>query len=346
MRGTGPLGEVDAVGARGAACWPEPIRGGDVGGGVRCLVDEQGVDDPEVNQDERDRPPRLHRNEQEVGHRLDADDHDSCPPRPRRAGHDSETGGQDDDAYEDVDPTPIPKELEIPEIPGLHGQALAILVFAKYRECDLGPYMEVIVSIPVLHHGQVFFGYIPAIYVDNDAALLAGRELGGYPKKMAQITMRNYGDLFLSHMARGSIQQKTADPNFSDLASSMVTKSSKLFSVPLPAESAPELPPPYDQLLPLPPPTGEPQDLVLPTMALRRVPGIGSGPDGAAGAEVLQLVGTPWHVTKAEVYAGDAASMELHTSAEDPIAEVLPCNMVLGAYVIRGDMYTKSDEWC
>ncbi len=123
---------------------------------------------------------------------------------------------------------------------------------------------------------------------------------------MAQITMRNYGDLFLSHMARGSIQQKTADPNFSDLASSMVTKGSKLFSVPLPAESAPELPP---------------------------------------GAEVLQLVGTPWHVTKAEVYAADAASMELYTSAEDPIAELLPCNMVLGAYVIRGDMYTKSDEW-
>ena len=134
-------------------------------------------------------------------------------------------------------------------------------------------------------------------------------------------------------------------PPHEDLASSMVTKGSTLFSVPLPAEGAPELPPPYDQLLPLPPPTGEPQDLVLPTMALRRVPGIGSGPDGAAGAEVLQFVGTPWHVTKAEVYAGDAASLELHTSAEDPIAEVLPCNMVLGAYVIRGDMYTKSDEW-
>ena len=93
----------------------------------------------------------------------------------------------------------IPKELQLLTIPGMPGQSAANLVFAKYRECDLGPYMEVIISIPVLHKGHVY-AYVPAIYVDNDAALLAGRELGGYPKKMAQITMRNYGDLFLSHM--------------------------------------------------------------------------------------------------------------------------------------------------
>jgi hypothetical protein len=238
----------------------------------------------------------------------------------------------------------IPKELELLSIPALQGQAAANLVFAKYRACDLGPYMEVIVSIPVVHHGQVY-GYIPAIYVDNDAALLAGRELGGYPKKMAQITMRNYGDLFLSHMARGSIQKKTADPNFSDLASSSVTKGGKLFSVPLPADTTPQLPPPYNLLLPMPPATGQPQDYVVPTAALRRIPGIGPGPNGHAGAVVLQLVGTPWHITKAEVYAADAASMEFYPSEEDPIGQFLPCNSVLGAYIIRGDMYTKSDEW-
>jgi acetoacetate decarboxylase len=76
----------------------------------------------------------------------------------------------------------IPKELQLIKISALPGQAVANLVFAKYRECDLGPYMEVIISISVLHKGQAY-GYIPAIYVDNDAALLAGRELGGYPKK-------------------------------------------------------------------------------------------------------------------------------------------------------------------
>jgi len=238
----------------------------------------------------------------------------------------------------------IPKELELITIPGLPGQCAVNLVFAKYRECDLGPYMEVIVSFPVLHKGQGY-GFITGIYVDNDAALLAGRELGGYPKKMAHITMRNYGNLFLSHMSRGVIQKKTEDPNFNDLASTSVTKGNKLFSVPLPATETVDLPAPYNLLLPLPAPTGKPQDYVIPTMALRRVPGIGTGPNGAFGAEVLQLVGTPWHVTKAEFCAADAAAMEIYSSKEDPLAQILPCNAVLGAFILRGDMYTKSEEW-
>jgi hypothetical protein len=237
----------------------------------------------------------------------------------------------------------IPEELELIPFP-LPGQAAANLVFAKYRECDLGPYQEVIISIPVLHKGELY-AYVPAIYVDNDAAMLAGRELGGYPKKSAQITMRNYGDLFLSHMSRGSMHKKTADPAFSDLASSSVTRGDKLLSVPLPADETPQLPSPYDLLLPLPPPTGKPQDFILRTMALRRVPGVGPGPNGSAAAEVLQLVGTPWRVTKAEIYAGHAASMDLHPSEEDPIAQLLPFNAALGAFILRGDMYTESAEW-
>ena len=238
----------------------------------------------------------------------------------------------------------IPKELELIPIPGLPGQSAVNLVFAKYRECDLGPYMEVIVSFPVLHKGQGF-GFITGIYVDNDAALLAGRELGGYPKKMAHITMRNYGNLFLSHMSRGSIQKKTEDPNFNDLASTSVTKGNKLFSVPLPATETIDLPSPYNLLLPLPAPTGKPQDYLIPTMALRRVPGVGTGSNGAAGAEVLQLIGTPWHVTKAEFFAVDAPAMEIYSSKEDPLAQILPCNAVLGGFILRGDMYTKSEEW-
>jgi hypothetical protein len=104
-------------------------------------------------------------------------------------------------------------------------------------------------------------------------------------------------------------------------------------------------PPPYNLLLPLPTPTGQPQDYVITTMALRRFPGIGPGPNGAAGAEVLQLVGTPWHVTKAEFYAADAASLEFFRSEEDPISQLLPVNSVLGAFILRGDMHTKADEW-
>lgn len=239
----------------------------------------------------------------------------------------------------------IPKELDLVKIAALPGQAPVNLVFAKYRENDqIGPYMEMIVNIPVLYKGQLYL-YVPAIYVDNDAALTAGREFGGYPKKMADITMRNYGDLFLSQMSRGSMQEKTSDPNFSDVASSSVTKGGTLFTVPLPADKAVQLPFPYNLLIPTPPATGKPQDFILPTMGLRRIPGIGPGPNGAAGAEILELIGSPWNVTKAEVFAGLNASMELYPSKEDPIGRLLPVNSVLGAYILRGDLQTDPGNW-
>jgi hypothetical protein len=37
--------------------------------------------------------------------------------------------------------------------------------------------------------------------------------------------------------------------------------------------------------------------------------------------------------------------MELFPSEDDPIGQLLPCKEVLGAYILRGDMYTKGDEW-
>lgn len=94
--------------------------------------------------------------------------------------------------------------------------------------------------------------------------------------------MRNYGGLFLNHMSRGSMQEKTVDPSFTDVASSSVTKGGKLFSVPLPADTTVQLPSPYDQLLPLPPASGEPQEYILPSMGLRGFPGVGPGSNGAA----------------------------------------------------------------
>src|SRR6185436_17805278 len=115
-------------------------------------------------------------------------------------------------------------------------------------------------------------------------------------------------------------------------------RGSKLFSVAPPADKNTQLAAPFNMLLPLPAPIGKPQDYVIPTMALRRVPGIGPGPDGAAGAEVMQLVGTPWHVTRAEFFAAADVSVELFSTKEDPLREILPCNAVLGAYILRGAM--------
>ncbi|MBW2023200.1 MAG: acetoacetate decarboxylase family protein [Deltaproteobacteria bacterium] len=236
----------------------------------------------------------------------------------------------------------VPDELDLLALPGMPGQSAASLIFAKYRENDqTGPYTEAIVTIPVLAKGMPFL-YVAAIYVDTDAALIAGREFGGYPKKIAKITMYNYGNLFLSRLCRATAQEKTADPQFYDIASSNVTKGGRLFSVPLRTKKIKQLPFPYNMLLPLPKATGKPQPYVLPTIGLRTIPGVGKA---SGHAEVQQLIGTPWIITRAEVYAGLNPSIDLIPSIEDPIAQKLPINMVLGAFILRGDMHTDPGQW-
>jgi hypothetical protein len=240
----------------------------------------------------------------------------------------------------------IPEQLQLVKIPQLPGQTGAFAIFAKYRENDqLGPYMEVIINIPVLHKGQLWL-YVPYIYVDTDAAMGSGREFGGYPKKLARIQMRQFGSLYLGTMSRGTMQEKTADPNFSDIVSVSLRKGGRLFGVPLSGDKSPELPFPYNQILPMPPPTGQPQDYVLPTMGLRRFQGVGPGPDGAYGAQIAQLVTSPWVISTGAFYAADDVSLEFYPWKEDPIAQTLPINAVLAGVVLRAEvMTTTGTDW-
>jgi hypothetical protein len=105
------------------------------------------------------------------------------------------------------------------------------------------------------------------------------------------------------------------------------------------------MPFPYNLLLPLPPPTGEPQNVVLPTMGLLRIPGIGAGPDGAIGAQAIQLVASPWVITKADIFIGVEASAELYPHQEDPLADLLPVDAIIGSYIVRGELYTDPSNW-
>jgi len=236
----------------------------------------------------------------------------------------------------------VPDNLDLLTLPGMPGQTAATLLFAKYRENDqTGPYMEVVVAIPVIADGNLYL-YVAAIYVDNDAALIAGREFGGYPKKIANINIYNYGDLFLTRLCRSTKQEKTADPQFADIATAKVNRGGELFSVPLPAKDIRQLPFPFNMLLPLPPANGKPQPYVLPTIGLRTIPGVGKD---AKNAEIMQLIGTPWVITKAKVWAGIKPSLDLIPSKEDPIAQMLPINMVLASFILRGDMHTNPEDW-
>jgi len=68
------------------------------------------------------------------------------------------------------------------------------LVFATYPESSLGPYSEVVLFLNAVYKGKdVKYGAY--LYVTTDVAMAAGREMGGFPKKIAAITIGGENDL-------------------------------------------------------------------------------------------------------------------------------------------------------
>ncbi len=80
----------------------------------------------------------------------------------------------------------------LPAIDGLElttePAATAGVVFARYPQSTLGPYNEVVLYLSANFRGQdVKYGAY--LYVTTDAAMAAGRELAGFPKKLASINI-------------------------------------------------------------------------------------------------------------------------------------------------------------
>ncbi len=91
----------------------------------------------------------------------------------------------------------VPSNLEIANPP------IATLAFASYPRSTLGQYLEVVQLIDVLFEGKPC-KFAVALYVTNDAAMASGRELGGYPKKLASITIREEGPIGIARIDRPS----------------------------------------------------------------------------------------------------------------------------------------------
>ena len=89
----------------------------------------------------------------------------------------------------------LPEGLVLPE------PAMASLLFIRYPWSTLGPYEETILGLPCLWNGEHKF-YIVHIVVNSDIPQAAGREVWGYPKKMATITIETEGDLIWGKMER------------------------------------------------------------------------------------------------------------------------------------------------
>jgi acetoacetate decarboxylase len=79
--------------------------------------------------------------------------------------------------------------------------ATAVLSFYEYPWTTFGPYNEVILSLLVEHKGRPMT-YIMHIAVTTEPPMLAGREIWGFPKKLAQIEFKSERDMIYGTLER------------------------------------------------------------------------------------------------------------------------------------------------
>ncbi|MYL53868.1 hypothetical protein GLW08_11025 [Pontibacillus yanchengensis] len=93
-------------------------------------------------------------------------------------------------AYLRVDETVIKRYLE--DTPFDYVDNILFVSITDFSNCDKIPYMDCALTIPV-KYDDTYGGYFLYEYENHDAAIAAGRELWGYPKKYADITLDHNG---------------------------------------------------------------------------------------------------------------------------------------------------------
>jgi acetoacetate decarboxylase len=89
----------------------------------------------------------------------------------------------------------------LPEPLSLVDPATAVLSFYDYRWSTFGRYQEAILSLLVEHQGR-YMTYIQQIAVTTEPPMLGGREIWGFPKKLAKITFESERDLMFGVLER------------------------------------------------------------------------------------------------------------------------------------------------
>jgi acetoacetate decarboxylase len=90
------------------------------------------------------------------------------------------------------------------------GDVVAIHIY-DMRDTDwLGPYGECNVMVPARLGAGPVAGYSPYLFLGSDVGVAHGREIHGQPKKLADVTLENQGDLLVGRVARNVIDVVTA----------------------------------------------------------------------------------------------------------------------------------------
>jgi len=105
--------------------------------------------------------------------------------------------------YFRTDPANIAPLLPEPFEPGEDGICAALAIEVAFSS-SYGPFNEMGVVAQVTFRGQKGF-YLAALYLNNDSAIAAGREIYGSPKKMAEVTFEDHGEVFVATCRRSGI---------------------------------------------------------------------------------------------------------------------------------------------
>jgi acetoacetate decarboxylase len=202
----------------------------------------------------------------------------------------------------------------IPDTVELADRPTAGLVFASYPSSNLGPYDEVVLFVDVLFKGRPF-QFAAFLYVTTDAAMAAGREMGGYPKKIARIE-------FLPGPAQTAVLERPAGLR---LCTGTMRPEQLQMPAPGPQKTA-----------------GPPPPLVLNYLTLRLIP----SPQLDQPPSLVELLETQWSVNCSEVWIGPGSCQLTGASELDPlhwapVVEPLVCELIKGD--IRVDL---NDQPC
>jgi acetoacetate decarboxylase len=99
----------------------------------------------------------------------------------------------------------------LPEQLSARGERAIVHIYRLHDPDWFGSYGELAVHIPVRHDASGVEGsYSPMFVLESDAAIAAGRELFGQPKKAGTVTLAPDGDLLVGRVTRNGIDLLTA----------------------------------------------------------------------------------------------------------------------------------------
>ena len=182
----------------------------------------------------------------------------------------------------------VPAQFQLADRP------VASTLFAEYPWSTLGPYNEVAQTLECTYKGQPM-SFAVRLHVTTDAAMAAGREIAGFPKKIAHIEFHK-GSQYLSFLDR---------PCGLRLCSATVKPLQVVQPSPLPMK--------------------------LPFACVRLIP----SPEEKAAPSLLQLVGTTWILQSGELWLGRgtcsfSGASDLDPYHKLPVRKLLECTLFLG----------------